>query len=226
MDAAVVTPGWIAQQQPPAEHAQTNYFWLVSLLMHGVLFSLVVMFHVSQVPDAVPPDATINARLVLPPIMVEKTNIDSALQDVSTSPEPALVESAKLKQQTADTQPITPQAEIVPVASAPADRATESNVRARLNLSPGRALKSLQSATQQALADSANQQRRRLLTSPQLIDPRKGADEPIPLNRSHKINCDKGINRAIGFVSGITGGSLACSERDSDIDRFIDKHKK
>ncbi|MCW8090972.1 hypothetical protein [Alteromonas sp. ASW11-130] len=229
MDTHVVTPDWFSEdkrKRKPKHKRKSLWFWAASLLLHGLLFAIGMIFHSNPVPKIASPTEAIKARLIFP--SRAENNLTSGPNE-KTDPALAVPPSELLTnprtKEVPESRIISPIV-VTPSTSTTSEKPDDIKPKARLNLSPSSALKSIQSAKHQALLESARRERRQMLVSPKLVDPRKGDDEPTSLIQTHKINCDKGANKVIGFISGITGGTLACSERQSDIDKFIDKYKK
>ncbi len=227
MDTAVFAPdSFRDSSNEPERKAKSSKFWAMSLLLHSILLVLVVLFHSTPVPPTGNPAKAVNARLVYPIQSIPHTESAAKQEKSSTrgaplSPQtvPSITEYTLNQKQSFERI----RKSTVPVSN---QGPAPLQAKARLNLSPATALKKLQSTEQRALVNQATQQRRRLITSPEIIDPRRFKEDIPIIIQTHKINCDNGVNGVIGLISGIAGGTLECSDRGNNINTFIDKHKK
>ncbi|MCW8109777.1 hypothetical protein OPS25_14820 [Alteromonas ponticola] len=227
MDTAVFTPDWYTPQaRQPKKKAQQSWFWLGSLLLHGIFLVPVILFQRSHAPDLPTATETIKARLVFAPISKKQAEPELLPPNETSLLTAPVSQPANPRQVNANTEQQRPHPDTREIRPSTFDDRHPDIPEAKLNLSPSVALQTLQSRRRQALVENAGRQRRRLLTSPQLHDPHKGKEEADSSFQTHKINCDKGVNNVIGLLSGLTGGSLECSNRGADIESFINKHKK
>ncbi|MCU7553347.1 hypothetical protein OCL06_01905 [Alteromonas sp. ASW11-19] len=219
-------------QRPTSPTRPATRLLICSLLAHCALVVAIALFHSAPQPPPVKSEP-IRARLVfVPPApqpAPQKTEPEaSKAVNQPVTPPAATINTDETPAATQHTENVSEPVPTEvpankPAAAPPAD--SQAATRPRLSsLDAARAV--INQQYQQALQQDAAQAgdtRRRLQTQPVLNDSREGiAGMNARQTKPVIVNCDSNINQVLTLLSGITGGTLQCSER-SDFEAFVDK---
>ncbi|MEQ5809494.1 hypothetical protein J3369_18980 [Alteromonas sp. NFXS44] len=225
----------------------------MSVIIHLILLAaLALMESKRDIPEPVvstPITATL-IRLPQPQTVREPDTLPETIPEASVpdKTEPAAPESKPTQEQAAppdiktppavkeppQQQPVQPEtsepvqppvSSVIAQPAAPTDSGTVSN---RPSLTSRRALDAFfsrqQAASTQQDAEQVAKELRRAKTSPDISDPRKGAEKEDPLAPppAVEVDCSSKTTQTLAFISRFTGGRATCSDRGKGFEKFID----